>query len=105
LGLKKHFKEPGYNQLQMTSQERSNNFQFSKPAIYKIRVQGELNDHFSRRLGGMQITIERKNGRYPVSVLIGKLSDQAALSGILNTLYEMHLTVLSVQALEEMDKE
>jgi hypothetical protein len=89
----------------MTSQETNNNFQFSKPAIYKIVVQGEVNDDFSRRLGGMQITIERKSGRSPVSVLIGKLSDQAALSGILNALYELDLPVVSVQALEEMDKE
>ena len=89
----------------MTGQETNSDFQFSKPAIYKIKVQGEVSNHVSKRLGGMQITIERKSGRYPVSVLIGKLSDQAALSGILNTLHEMHLTVVSVQALEEMDKE
>ena len=89
----------------MANQETNSNFQFSKPAIYKIMVKGELNEDFSMRLGGMQITIERKSGRYPVSVLIGKLSDQAALSGILNALYEMHLMVLSVQALGEIDTE
>ncbi len=89
----------------MANQEMNNSFQFSKPAIYKIIVKGELNEDYSMRLGGMQITSEQKRGRYPVSVLIGKLSDQAELSGILNALYEMHLMVLSVQAMGEMYKE
>ena len=89
----------------MANQEMNNSFQFSKPAIYKIMVKGELNEDFSMRLGGMQISSEQRHGRYPVSVLIGKLSDQAELSGILNALYEMHLMVLSVQALGEMNKE
>jgi hypothetical protein len=30
------------------------------------------------------------------SVLEGRLLDQAALSGVLNTLYELHLPVMSV---------
>jgi hypothetical protein len=68
-------------------------------------VKGELDEDYSMRLGGMQITSEQKQGRYPVSVLIGKLSDQAELSGILNALYDMHLIVLSVQAIEEIDTE
>jgi hypothetical protein len=36
----------------------------------------------------------------PVTTLRGELGDQAALAGVLNTLYEMHLTVLSVKRLE-----
>ena len=83
----------------------NNSFQFSKPAIYKIMVKGELNEDFSMRLGGMQISSEQRHGRYPVSVLIGKLSDQAELSGILNTLYEMHYIVLSVQVLGALEKQ
>jgi hypothetical protein len=89
----------------MANQELNNGFQFSKPAIYKIMVKGELNEDYSMRLGGMQITSEQRLGRYPVSILIGMLSDQAELSGILNALYEMHLMVLSVQALGGMDQE
>ena len=89
----------------MVNQETNKGFQFNKPAIYKIEVKGELNDDYSMRLGGMQITTGQKRGRDPVSVLIGKLSDQAELSGILNALYEMHLMVLSVQALGEIDTE
>jgi hypothetical protein len=37
-----------------------------------------------------------------VTILEGHLPDQAALSGILNTLYEMHLPLLSVENLDEL---
>lgn len=33
----------------------------------------------------------------PISTLLGELSDQAALMGVLNTLYDLHLPVLSVE--------
>ncbi len=37
----------------------------------------------------------------PCTILEGELSDQAALAGVLNTLYELHLTVLTVQRMGE----
>jgi hypothetical protein len=36
-------------------------------------------------------------------MLEGNLRDQAALAGVLNTLYELHLTILSVKRLETDD--
>ena len=74
---------------------------FNKPAVYIIRVQGELGDEWSGRLGGMQITRERKKGAKTISMLTGRISDQPALSGVLNTLYDLHLPVLSVNILED----
>ena len=38
------------------------NFTFSKPAIYQIKVQGDLPETWSDSLGGMQITVSRKTG-------------------------------------------
>ena len=35
------------------------------------------------------------------SVLLGELVDQAALAGVFNTLYELHLPVISVERLSE----
>jgi len=73
---------------------------FSKPAIYKIKVRGELPVEWSDRMGGLQITINRKKKKGPVTVLIGKLSDQAELSGILNSLYKLKMNVLSINMLK-----
>jgi len=77
------------------------NFSFSEPAIYEIKVLGEVNLDWSDRLQYMQITIDRKSGPKPVSILIGRMNDQAALSGVLNTLFDMHLTVISVDVLKK----
>ncbi len=38
-------------------------------------------------------------GDIPVTTLEGELSDQTALAGVLNTLYEQHLSILLVERL------
>lgn len=67
-------------------------------AIYRICVGGDLDAGWSDRLKGMNIT--RAAGGKDVTVLVGRLPDQAALSEVLNTLYELHLPVISVDCLE-----
>jgi len=68
----------------------------SGPAIYRIRVRGRLDAALSDRLEGMRIeNLARDDGKIE-SVLEGRLLDQAALSGVLNTLYELHMPVMSV---------
>ena len=52
-------------------------------------------------MGVMLVTVEQISNRPPVTILVGLLADQAALSGVLNTLYEMHMPLLSVENLDE----
>ena len=48
----------------------------------------------------MRITAGRVDDQEgPVTELFGKVRDQAALAGVLNSLYELHLTLLSVEYL------
>ena len=68
-----------------------------KPAVYRIEVRGEIPDSWYDRLGGMQISAKTSES----STLEGWLPDQAALSGVLNTLYMLHLPVLMVIRLQE----
>jgi hypothetical protein len=70
------------------------------PAYYKIVVHGSLNHSWSSRLGGMSISKNKYSNKEVESILIGQLLDQAALSGVLNALYEMHLPVISVELLD-----
>ncbi len=70
------------------------------PAIYRIRIQGKLDAGLSDRIGGMQITEVRGTKKGPETILVGRLVDQAALSGILNSLYELHLPVLSAECID-----
>ena len=71
------------------------------PATYCIRVQGRLDNTWADRLGGMAITTGTTADKPSVTILVGHLADQAALSGVLNTLYELHLPLLSVNNLDE----
>ena len=69
------------------------------PAIYRIHVQGRLDPRLSDRIGGMQITETRLTGKRPETILVKRLVDQASLTGILHSLYELHLPVLSAECL------
>ena len=76
------------------------NLKFEKPATYRIRVTGHIDDSLADQLGGMIITRAFTADKQPMTILIGHLTDQAALSGVLNELYELHLPLLTVESLE-----
>ena len=86
----------------MNEKKKIQGLYFKKSTIYKIVVEGELDDSWSERLG-LQITMEKKAGKRPSSFLVGRITDQAALSSILNSLYDMHMTVISVNMLTDME--
>jgi hypothetical protein len=69
------------------------------PATYRISVQGDLPESWSDRLGGMTIAVITEADQAPVTTLCGPLRDQAALLGVLNTLYDLHLPLLSVECM------
>jgi hypothetical protein len=71
----------------------------STPARYRIRVKGILDEGWSDRLGGMEITTAGQGDEAPVTTLVGRLVDQAALFGVLNALYDYHYPLLSVEYL------
>jgi hypothetical protein len=68
-------------------------------AIYRIRVQGELAADWSERLGGLRITTHHRKDQTLVTTLVGVVRDQAELIGIVNSLYDLRLPLLSVQML------
>lgn len=72
---------------------------FDEPAVYSIAVQGELDAEWCDRLGGMAVTVAHLEGGSAITTLMGQLRDQASLSGVLETLYELQLPVIAVQRL------
>ncbi len=86
----------------MTEKNKDLESSFTKPAIYKIVGQGKIDYKLANRMLGLQVNVEKGEGQKYYSTLIGKINDQAALSGILNTLYDMHITVISVNMLSEI---
>ncbi len=67
-------------------------------AIYQIQVRGNLDESWSEKLGGLKLETTMETA---TTVLTGSLPDQAALSGILNTLYDLQLPVISVEHLPQ----
>ena len=80
----------------MPKSHNPNRVRFEKPGTYEIVVQGILQQSWSDRLSGMQITTENPDGEAPITTLIGHLRDQTQLNGVLNSIYDMHLPILSV---------
>ena len=68
-----------------------------KPGIYRIKVQGVLPELWVDRLGDMQITAQTLE----MVTLEGRLPDQAALAGLLEVFYTLHLPIVEVTRLPE----
>jgi len=81
-------------------------FTLGTPATYRITIQGRLDDSWSEQLGGMAFSSGLEAEGSPLTVLTGQLVDQAALYGVLNTLYGLGFALLSVERvpIEESDK-
>ena len=70
---------------------------FSTPGCYRIEVEGVLPSAWFDLLGAMRVLAPSPETNNTVTTMQGKVTDQAELSGILNSLYELHLPLLSVR--------
>ncbi len=64
------------------------------PAVYKICVQGVVSTRWFPYLGGAEIECEGAPDA-TMTVLTGRFQDQAALLGLLNTLYDLGFPLVS----------
>ena len=70
------------------------------PARYRIRVRGHLDSSWSDRLAGMTITTTGGKNTEQTTLLEGLLMDQSALTGVINTLNDLGLPLLSVECVD-----
>ena len=88
----------------MTDDQQEPRPTMEEPANYRIRVRGSVDARWSERLGGMRVSTSRAADGEVETVLSGRLADQAALAGVLNTVYELHLPVVSVECIGADDE-
>lgn len=74
---------------------------FAGPATYQVVVQGELDASWSDRLASMSITGETGAKGQKRTTLVGSIRDQAELSGVLETLYGLHLSIIKVEQIDD----
>jgi len=68
--------------------------------VYEIIVQGELDQSWETVLEGMNVGSSQIGEDFPpTTTLIGPVTDQAALRGLLCKLWDLNLTLISVRKL------
>jgi hypothetical protein len=73
-----------------------------EPAMYRITILGTLDKNWSDYCGGMTIEHESDMNRGSMTILTGRLADQCALIGVLNSLHDIGCPILSVEYLDAM---
>jgi hypothetical protein len=71
--------------------------QAGRAGFFEIHVKGHLSPAWSDWLEGLEVEL-LENGEM---ILSGAIVDQAALMGVLNKLYRLNLTLLSVNELDQ----
>ena len=70
------------------------------PARYRVCIQGRLDNTWSDELGGMTFTNYCGSDQLMVTVLTGRVMNQAELMGVLTHLYGLGFPLLSVECVE-----
>ena len=73
--------------------------------VFQIKVQGKLSEEWSSWFEGLAITMDTPDEGATVTLFTGPIADQAALRGILNKLWDLNLTLISVSRVETGTKE
>jgi len=71
-----------------------------QPALYEIRIDGDLDDRWADWFGGLQVSNDGTK-----TVIAGLLPDQPALHGLLTKVRDLGLTLISVRQLDAGDTE
>ena len=79
--------------------QRRPTYVFDTPANYRVRVLGPMDRRRSDYLCGMNVSSTQRQGGPIITTLTGELVDQAALLGVLNSLYDMGYPLLKVERL------
>jgi hypothetical protein len=74
----------------------------NQPLNYQIRIQGFLKEKWADWLNGIVIKIEPLNDGSNDTNITVTVPDQAALRGILNKLWDLNLTLISLTQIKDI---
>ena len=77
----------------------SKNRESSHKIKYEIKVTGTLDTSWSDWFNGMAITFADN-----VTTLTGRVSDQSILRGMVNKIWDLNLSLISINQVEEEDQ-
>ncbi len=67
------------------------------PAVFAIRIQGEIGEDWAEYFGARTISTERGGAGFPLTVLTTEPVDQAGLIGMINHVNMLGLPLVSVE--------
>lgn len=68
--------------------------------VYQIQVQGRLHEHWTSWFNGMAVASETASDGTPITTLTCAVVDQSALHGILETILNLNLSLISLIRIE-----
>lgn len=69
--------------------------------LYRICVRGKLDTDWSDWFSGLEITSERLGDEKNLTRMTGFVNDQSQLRGILNRIWNLNLTLVSVELVDD----
>lgn len=72
---------------------------YREAPLYRIEVRGRLESDWSEWFEGLTVEVGRDAVGGPVTVISGRVRDQAALQGILTRVWNLNLPLLTVTCL------
>ena len=78
------------------------NIKFQNSGIYRIVIQGGISQRWVNQFAEYIITQEQIGKDDFKTILKMKIMDQSHLSGVLNSLYDMHLTIIEIKMIESI---
>ncbi|MGD9048872.1 MAG: hypothetical protein PVF77_12530 [Anaerolineae bacterium] len=67
-----------------------------QPANYQIQIQGQIGPRWLNWFDDLASTVDTSDDGATITTLTGPVVDQAGLRGILNRIWDLNLTLLSV---------
>ena len=75
------------------------------PAVFAIRIQGEIGEDWVEYFGARTISTERGESGFPVTVLTTEPVDQAGLIGMINHVNMLGLPLVSVECVSAPEED
>lgn len=86
-------------------QDTQRQFRPDQPATYQIEIEGKLCERCAGWFDDMDVTVRSDEDGSTITTLTGVVSDQAALHGLLGSIRDLGLLLLSVRRVEDQRPE
>ncbi len=94
---------PG-NMNEMARSEKDQPIAVDQPGIYRIKIQGRLSEGTLRRFDEMAVSIAPNTAGIPITTLTGRITDQAALHGIVARIRDLGLPLILVELVSPINQ-